>query len=209
MKMKKILLLLALSSALSFPSFAYKDIYEPENDDAVSFSTYSVEKQSTEVVFTKYAKADGNDDYWIRLSRRQNGEKILHYIFLNIDGVSYRITAMVPTYEQAMTAQTTIDKESSSIFGVLPIARTAFRYYPLSHEMVEKLNVAKSAYILYSRFNRLNMKFDIPSDFLAEIQKNFKLEFKDFPKYWHPELADNVTERRTYTTLESIGVFTK
>lgn len=209
MKMKKLLLLVALSSVLAFSSFAYKDVYEPENDDAVSFSTYSVEKQSTEVVFTKYAKADGNDDYWVRLSRRQNGEKILHYIFLNIDGVNYRITAMVPTYEQAMTAQTTIDKQSSSIFGIMPIARTAFRYYPISPELVTKISTAKSIYILYSRFNRLNMKFDIPSDFLAEIQKNFKLEFKDFPKYWHPELAGNGSENETYKTLESVGVFTK
>lgn len=209
MKIKKLLALVALSSALTFPSFAYKDVYEPENDDAVSFSTYSVEKQSTEVVFTKYAKAGGNDDYWIRLSRRQNGEKILHYIFLNIDGVNYRITAMIPTYEQAMAAQTTIDKQSSSIFGVMPIARTAFRYYPLSREMVDKINTAKSIYILYSRYNRLNMKFEIPADFLSEIQKNFKLEFKDFPEYWHPELAGNGTEDQSYKTLQSIGVFTK
>ena len=86
MKKSLIALTLTVAALLSVPSYAYKDVYEPESDTSVSYSTYSLEKGTSEVVFSKLASKDGLDQYWIRLSRRQNREKLLHYMILDIDG---------------------------------------------------------------------------------------------------------------------------
>lgn len=196
MNSKKIIMMCICSVFLLVGSaFAYKDAFEPESDTAVSYSTYSVEKQSTEVVFTKYATADpSKDEYWIRLSRRQNREKILHYITLNVDGQNYRLTAFAPDYHHATTAETTIDQVAIGLFAAAPITRSGFRYFALSPELVAKLATAKHVYFVYSRYNRINMKYDIPDDFLEAIQRNNKLEFVDFSKYWHPEVAENAVK---------------
>jgi hypothetical protein len=196
MNFRKITMLVTLGMFLLYGStFAYKNAFEPESDTAVSYSTYSVEKQSTEVVFTKYATADPNqDEYWIRLSRRQNREKVLHYITLNIDGTDYRLTAFAPDYHHVTTAESTIDQEIAGLFAAAPLVRSGFKYFSLTPEIITKLSTAKHVYLIYSRLNRINMKYDLPDDFLKAIQQNNALEFVDFSKYWKPEVAENAVK---------------
>lgn len=60
MKIRKIRISLAVALAITAPVFAYRNIYEPESDKAVSYSTYSIEKHLTEIVFVKYAGSSPN-----------------------------------------------------------------------------------------------------------------------------------------------------
>lgn len=193
MKKSLIALTLTVAALLSVPSYAYKDVYEPESDTSVSYSTYSLEKGTSEVVFSKLASKDGLDQYWIRLSRRQNREKLLHYMILDIDGEQIRLTASAPTYWQENAATSTVDNEALGFLGPVGIQRTPFRYFNLSPEIVQKIMNANHITIYYSRLNRLNMAFDIDDKFLQAIKKNFSYAFSDFESVskWHPDLSEN------------------
>ncbi len=199
MKMKKLLLLVALSSTLTFPSFAYRDIYEPENDTAVSYSTYSIEKHQTEIVFVKYASMNGNDDYWIRLSQRFDG-KILHYMYLNIDGKYYRLLAEDPSYKESSGGSSSISTSTTGLLGMFtgnlyPINRTPIRYFHLNSDLVSKISNAKKIFILYSTLSTVNVMCVLPDDFLQGIKKNFKYEFSDFPKLWRNKKIDEYIDK--------------
>ena len=202
MKIKKLLLSLALTSLLSFPSFAYRDIYEPESDTAVSYSTYSIEKHQTEIVFVKYAAMNGNDDYWIRLSQRFNG-KILHYMSLNIDGEYYRLLAEDPSYKESSGGSSTVATSTTGLLGMFtgnlyPINRTPIRYFHLTPDLVNKISNAKKVFILYSNLSTVNIMCVLPDDFLQGIKKNFKYEFSDFPKlYGNKEIDEYIDKSDT------------
>lgn len=184
--MKKSLLSLAFLSLISFPVFAVDIVCEPESDTAVSYGIYSV-PQNVEVTFVKYATNNNQDDYWIRISERSQKDKLLYDMTLIIDGQPYRLLAIPPDDKHAEASLSMIEQSTSAVAFTIPATvRTPFRYYPLAPELVDKLENAKSASIIYNKVKRINIKIDLTPDFLAKIQNGFKLTYVDYPKYWKP-----------------------
>lgn len=87
-----------LVSALSMSAFAFETSYEPESENAVSYTTFD-DLKSWQTGFVNYAKADGTNEYWIRVSVKIKKEKVLHYCLLDIDGQKYTLYAMEPQYK--------------------------------------------------------------------------------------------------------------
>lgn len=165
-----------------FPAMASKMVCEPESDTAVSYGVYSVPKNNIDITFEKYATSDGqNDNYWIRISERTMArEKLLYYITLVIDGRKYKVDSVEPT-EKYINASATFTAGPLSTFP-----RTNYKYYPLSRDLIDKIEAAKSITILYNKLEMVNIPISIDADFLTKIQDTFKLSYADYPKYWKP-----------------------
>ena len=182
----KIVMLVFIIFIFSSSCFAFKNSYEPESDTSVSFASYSVENNK-ELTFVNYASTNNTSEYWLRFSIRNSEDKILHYATLTIDGTEYRLIAVDPTAKYEYAASSAIDNSSSfSPFGSFSVARYAFRYYPLSSEIIEKLRTAKTVSLKYHTAKRINQNVKIPDKFLQNINETFSLKYVDFSGLWKP-----------------------
>jgi hypothetical protein len=107
-------------------------------------------------------------------------EKLLYYITLVIDGRKYKVDSVEPT-EKYINASATFTAGPLSTFP-----RTNYKYYPLSRDLIDKIEAAKSITILYNKLEMVNIPISIDADFLTKIQDTFKLSYADYPKYWKP-----------------------
>lgn len=188
--LRKLLLTLALSSVLAAPSFAFRTSYEPESETAVSYTTFD-DLKSWQTGFVNYAKADGTHEYWIRVSVKIKREKVLHYCTLTIDGKDYTLYAMEPQYRHLRAGlapfydvDETIKKDIFRVFASDDV------YYPLSQELVDKIQNATEVRMQFYRIRRLHNHVKIPDDMLVKLKENLKLTYSDFNKYWDPKNQD-------------------
>lgn len=185
--MKKILFVLLSFFIISSTCFAHRTAYEPESDNAASFSAFNLDNGENEISFVKYATIDKlNNEYWIRFSVRRSQNKILHYSTLIIDGVEYHLRAMEnPSEKYIRAGQSLIDTSNSAFFGAT--ARSDYRYFPISSDIAEKIKLAQTMSFKFNLVTSINNKFNIPDDFLKSIQDVFLLEYPDLEKLWNPK----------------------
>ena len=188
--MKKFLLSLAVASMISIPAFANDFVCEPESDTAVSYAAYDVLSGEWETTFVNYVNSDETHEYWLRLAFRGRTTKVLHYCTLEIDGESYRLTA-IPFDDKHYYAAQSISLNRAKPgngggdFGILLV--TAPRYYPLTEEMARKLTTAKKVKLTVQRLQRINTEL-IPNDkMMKDLKKAYTLNYSDFEKEWKPK----------------------
>ena len=187
--MKKLLLSLAVASMISIPAFANDFVCEPESDTAVSYAAYDVLSGEWETTFVNYVNSDETHEYWLRLAFRGRTTKVLHYCTLEIDGESYRLTA-IPIDNKHFYAALSISLNkakagSGGDEGILLV--TAPRYYPLTQEMAQKLATAKKVKLTVQRLQRINTEL-IPNDkMMNDLKKAYTLNYADFENEWKPK----------------------
>ncbi len=179
-----------LVSALSMSAFAFETSYEPESENAVSYTTFD-DLKSWQTGFVNYAKADGTNEYWIRVSVKIKKEKVLHYCLLDIDGQKYTLYAMEPQYKHIRAGSapfyevnTTAKADDVRVFASDCV------YFPLSPDIVDKLIHAKEVRMEFNRIRRLHNHVKVPDDELAQLKENLQLKYSDFNKYWDPKNQD-------------------
>ena len=167
-------------------------------------------KEGLELNFTKYAVRDGKDQYWLKLTHRADEtDKLLHFIYLDIDGEKTRLVAEKPTYEQATASVGSLQTFAygAGLFGseVATIERPNMRYFNLDDSLRAKLQNAKSVALYYNTMRHLGKKFTFNAEYLQAIKDNFKPEFADFEAYskWHPDMEGKGKDYQ----LKDAGVF--
>jgi len=188
MKNSRIFLFVILFSVITSICFAYNEAYEPEDNDAVSFSSYSVEGGNAEITFVNYVTKDNVHEYWMRLANGWHHTKLLNYITLSIDDVPYNITAIPnPSEKYSLAGQTLIDNSNNNGFMMASKSRSGFRYYSLSPEIAQKLQSAKKVYFIYNMVSHVNIHVNIPEKFLNNIKKMYAFSYADFAEHWKPD----------------------
>lgn len=185
--MKKILFVLLSFFIVSSMCSAHRTAYEPESDDAASFSSYNLDSSVNEISFVKYATIDKlNNEYWIRFSVRRSQNKILHYSTLIVDDVEHHLRAIEnPSGKYIRAGQSLLDTSNGAFLGV--DARSDYRYFPISSDIAEKIKLAQTMSFKFNLVTSINNKFNIPNDFLKSIQDVFLLEYSDLDRLWNPK----------------------
>lgn len=186
--MKKFLMALGLTAVLSAPAvFANEFVVEPESDTAVSFAAYDTLSGEWETTFVNYAKADGDDEYWIRVAMRKGiKEKVLHYATLIVDGERYRLTAVPIDDKHFYAAQSITMNPTHGLSDPALLFATWPRYFPVSRDIALKLINAKEVKIIYNRVGRINTCVTVNNRMLEDIHKAYSLRYADFNNYWKP-----------------------
>lgn len=188
--MRTIILSAALTMAASFFSSAYDTSYEPESETAVSYTAFD-DLKSWQTAFVNYAKADGSNEYWIRVSVKIENEKVLHYCILNLDGKDYPLYIMEPHYKHIRAGSapyySTAFAQPANNFQVFASDSV---YFPLSSDLVQKILSAKEVRLEFNRIRRLHNHVKIGDDMLGKIKEHFQLKYTDFDKYWDPKNQD-------------------
>lgn len=188
--LRRILLATALASAITLPSMAFQVSYEPESETAVSYTTFD-DLKSWQTGFVNYAKADGTNEYWMRVAVKIKKEKVLHYCTLNIDGTDHTLYAVEPDYKHLRAGsapfyelQTTMKADNFREFASECV------YYPLSQDLVDKIVAAKEVRLEFYRIRRLHNHAKVPEDMLNALKTNLQLKYADFGNYWDPKNKD-------------------
>mgnify|MGYP007002644559 CR=1 FL=1 len=188
--LRKLILSAALAIAVSVPAFAFETSYEPESENAVSYTTFD-DLKSWETGFVNYALSNGDNEYWIRVAVKIKKEKVLHYCTLNIDGQDYTLYAVEPDYKHLRAgAAPFYDVNTTTKADDFRVFSSECEYFPLSQELVDKLIKAKDVRLEFNRIRRLHNHVKVPTDMLTKLQENLQLKYADFDKYWDPKNKD-------------------
>lgn len=187
---KKALIATMMMTIFSLPVFAFQTSYEPESENAVSYTTFD-DLKSWQTGFVNYAKSDGTNEYWIRVSVKIKKEKVLHYCTLVIDGQKYTLYAIEPQYKHLRAGSAPFyDIHTDTLADDFRVFASDSVYFPLSTELVNKLLTAKDVRFEFNRIRRLHNHAKVPDDMLAALQKNYQLKYADFNRYWDPKNQD-------------------
>ena len=188
--LKKIFLTVALATTIAMPVLAFQTSYEPESESAVSYTTFD-DLKSWQTGFVNYDKADGTNEYWLRVSVKIKKENILHYCTLNIDGQNYTLYATEPQYKHLRAGSATFyDVEETAKADIFRVFASECMFFPLNQDLVNKMINAKEINLEFYRIRRLHNHAKVPDDMLNQLKINLQLKYSDFDKYWNPKNKD-------------------
>lgn len=144
--MKKILLLtILLCFIFSSISFAHvRTASEPEWDGFYSLTNQSVTRPiwggaRLQYGFTKYTNGI-TTEYWFRLDKNKDEDKLLPYATLIVDNIEYPIIAVKnPDVKYTEAGLSLIDVA----VGAHVMQQGVIRYFPLSNDLILKIKSAK------------------------------------------------------------------
>lgn len=187
--MKKIILLTALLCLLSSVSFAHvRSAAEPEWDGYYSFTNQSVTTPfwggaRLEYAFTKYTNGK-NTEYWFRLNKNKDEDKLLPYATFIIDGVAYPITAVKnPDAKYTEAGLSLIDVA----VGANVMQQGINRYFPLSNDLIAKIKTAQEIQIKFDTVDRINRTATIQDDLIEAMQNTIDMSYDDIKAKWTPK----------------------
>lgn len=157
--MKKIILLfIMLGTIFTSTTFAHvRTASEPEWNGYYSLTNQTVTKPfwggaRLEYGFTKYTNGK-NTEYWFRLDKNKDEDKLLPYATLIIDDVSYPITAINnPDSKYTEAGLSLIDVA----VGAHVMQQGIIRYFPLSNDIILKIKSAKRIQLKFDTVDRIN-----------------------------------------------------
>ena len=174
--MKRILFALSMLLMLSVAPVNAIDFYcEPEDNNAVSYSSYFYQSDDIPATYIKLAPKSHEDEYWVRLMVISIRDKILNTISFNIDGSEYVIKSSKPDFDTNAVASVSLTHALAE-HGLF----TNIRFFRLSPEIVSKFRTAKKVYMVYSTYKVLNQVAPLNKEQLDA------LEYEQYPEYWKP-----------------------
>lgn len=188
--MKKVLLLVGLLSFV-FSSMAFAHVRtasEPEWDGYYSLTNQTVTKPfwggaRLQYGFTKYTNGN-TTEYWFRLDKNKDEDKLLPYATLIIDDVAYPIIAVKnPDYKYTEAGLSLIDVA----VGAHVMQQGVIRYFPLSNDLISKIKVAKRIQLKFDTVDRINRIAVIPNDLLKAMQTTIDTPFEQIKNQWQPK----------------------
>lgn len=186
--MKKALIALGLTGILLASSSVVKAndfVVEPESDTAVSYAAFDILGTGEwETTFVNYCKANGEDEYWIRLAFRGKRDKVLHYCTLIVDGEKYRLTA-VPLDDKHYYAAQGITVNRADV-GKARLLVSPPRFFDLSRELAAKIMAAKEITIIADRATRINTELHPSNKMMEDIHHAYSLRYANFSENWKP-----------------------
>lgn len=189
MKKSIVLLTMALLFILSTVGFAHvRTAAEPEWDGAYSLTNQLVTKPfwggaRLQYAFTQYNNGNTRE-FWFRLNKDKDEDKLLPYATLIIDDVAYPLTAVRnPSEKYTEAGLSLIDFATSDMV----VQKGNIRYFPLSNMLIEKIRTAKRIQVKFDTVDRINRIAVIPSDLLEAMQKNINTSYGEIKEQWHPK----------------------
>lgn len=188
--MKKILLLvMLLCFVFSSITFAHvRTAAEPEWDGYYSLTNQSVTKPiwggaRLQYGFTKYTNGISTE-YWFRLDKNKDEDKLLPHATLIIDDISYSIIAVKdPDIKYVESGLSLIDVA----IGAHVMQQGVIRYFPLSSDLIAKIKSAKKIRLKFDTVSRINRTVTIPSDLLEAMQTTIDTPFEEIKMQWQPK----------------------
>lgn len=188
--MKKILLLvMLLCFVFSSITFAHvRTAAEPEWDGYYSLTNQSVTKPiwggaRLQYGFTKYTNGISTE-YWFRLDKNKDEDKLLPHATLIIDDISYSIIAVKdPDIKYVESGLSLIDVAT----GAHVMQQGVIRYFPLSSDLIAKIKSAKKIRLKFDTVSRINRTVTIPSDLLEAMQTTIDTPFEEIKMQWQPK----------------------
>lgn len=210
--MKKILLLVGLCCLiLSTTAFAHvRTAAEPEWDGYYSLTNQTITKPfwggaRLQYGFTKYTNGK-TTEYWFRLDKNKDEDKLLPYATLIIDDVAYPIEAIKsPSVKYTEAGLSLIDVA----IGTKVMQQGVIRYFPLSDDLINKIKSAKRIQLKFDTVDRINRIAVIPSDLLEAMQITIDTPFEEIKKQWQPkddELKDNPQKEEEISFADKIKI---
>lgn len=186
--MKKVLIALGIAGMLFASGAGVKAndfVVEPESDTAVSYAAFDILGTGEwETTFVNYCKAEGEDEYWLRLAFRGKRDKVLHYCTLIVDGEKYRLTA-VPLDDKHYYAAQSITVNRADV-GKARLLVSPPRFFNLPKELANKLMSAKEITIIADRATRINTELHPSNKMIEDIHHAYSLRYSDFENEWKP-----------------------
>ena len=192
--MKRILFCMCLLFfILSTTTFAHvRTASEPEWDGYYSLTNQTVTKPfwggaRLQYGFTKYTNGEYTE-YWFRLDKNKDEDKLLPYATLIIDDISYPIVAVKdPNSKYTEAGLSLID----IAVGTHVMQQGVIRYFPLSSDLIAKIKVAKRIQLKFDTVDRINRIAVIPNDLLEAMQITIDTSFEQIKNQWQPKNDDN------------------
>ena len=188
--MKRIILLTGILCLIfSAISFAHvRTASEPEWDGYYSLTNQEITKPfwggaRLEYGFTKYT--DGKTtEYWFRLDKNKDEDKLLPYATLIIDDVAYPLVAVKnPDFKYKEAGLSLIDVA----IGTRVMQQGLTRYFPLSDDLVAKIKTAKRLQLKFDTVDRINRIAVIPNDLVEAMKITIDTPFEKIKNQWQPK----------------------
>ena len=187
--MRKIVLLIGLLCfVFSSITFAHvRTAAEPEWDGFYSLTNQSVTRPiwggaRLQYGFTKYTNGI-TTEYWFRLDKNKDEDKLLPYATLIVDNIEYPIIAVKnPDVKYTEAGLSLIDVA----VGAHVMQQGVIRYFPLSNDLILKIKSAKKIHLKFDTVDRINRTVTIPSDLLEAMQTTIDTPFEEIKKLWQP-----------------------
>lgn len=191
--MRKIVLLIGLLCfVFSSITFAHvRTAAEPEWDGYYSLTNQSVTTPfwggaRLQYGFTKYTNGK-TTEYWFRLDKNKDEDKLLPYATMIIDDIPYPITAVKnPNAKYREAGLSLIDVA----MGEYVMQQGIIRYFPLSSDLIAKIKTAKKIQLKFDTVDRINRVADIPDDLLEAMKVTIDTPFEQIKSQWQPKDDD-------------------
>lgn len=180
---KKILLVVLGCMLISSVCLAETEVRcEIESDNAVTYyvdDTNSVGARFHKT-FTKYTDANGNSEYWLRLSST-SGDRMMYYTNISIDNNSYKINSLTELKNYHLC--------SAEDFRPFPYELCSKGYYPLNDSIINDMLSANNITIYANLQEKQGIQLKSSDSFIKKIKTIIGLTYADKDKYWQPNLA--------------------